>query len=67
MVKQYISQKLRLKIIEDTRNYSIKEMWIDQIWLDQSELMRKKHTKNYEVLNCIEHLLILAFAVTASI
>ena len=67
MVKQNISQELRFKIVEETRNYSIKEMWIDQMWLDQSELMRKKHTKNYKVLNYIEHLLILASVVTASI
>ena len=51
MPKKNISQKFRLKNIDETRNYLIKE-------INQNELMSKKHKKVYRVLNYIEHLLI---------
>ena len=53
MVEENISQELRLKNIEVTRNYFIKE-------IDQNELMRNKHEKVDTILNYIEHFRILA-------
>ena len=50
-------QEFRLKKIHETRNYFTKE-------IDQNELMSKKHRQVYMTLNCIEHFLILASAVT---
>ena len=52
-----INQKFRLKNIDETRNYYIKE-------INQNELMSKKHEKVCRVLNIIEHLLILISTVT---
>ena len=54
MVGEYISQEFRLKNIEETKNYFIKE-------INQNELMRKNHK---QVSNYIEYLLLLASAVT---
>ena len=45
-----ISQEFRLKIIDETRNYLIKE-------INQNELMSKKYKKVYKILNYIEHYL----------
>ena len=57
MVGEYISQKFRLKNIEETKNYFIKET-------NQNELMRKNHK---QVSNYIEYLLLLASAVTVCV
>ena len=46
-----------MRNIEETRNYFIKET-------NQSELLSKKHKKICTTLNCLEHFLILACAVT---
>ena len=55
-----ISQEFRLKNINETRNYLIKE-------INQNELMSKNNKKNYRVLNYIEHSLILISTVTGCI
>ena len=52
MSEENISQEFRLKNINKTINYLIKE-------INQIELMSKKQRKIYRVLNYIEHLLIL--------
>ena len=52
-----ISQDIRLKNIEVTRNYFIKE-------IDQNEPISKKHRKVCATLNYIEHFLILVSTVT---
>ena len=49
MSEEKISQKLRLKDIDERRNYLMGE-------INQNELMSKKHKKVYRVLNYIEHL-----------
>ena len=51
MSEENISQEFRLKNIDETRNYFIKE-------INQNELMSKKHKKVCRVLNYIDHLLI---------
>ena len=51
MAEKNISQEFRLKNIERTRNYYIKE-------LNQNELMSKKHKMFCTTLNYVEHLLI---------
>ena len=58
--KENISQEFILKNKEETRSYFIKE-------IDQNELMSKNLKKFCATLNYIEHLLILASAVTWSI
>ena len=60
MSKENISQEFRLKNIEETRNYFIKEIY-------QNELMSKKHKKVCMTLNYIEHFLILASVITRCI
>ena len=60
MLKENICQELRLKNIEETRNYSIKET-------DQNELVNKKYRKVCATLNYIEHFLILAPVVTGCV
>ena len=57
MDEENISQEFRMKNIEETRNYLIKE-------IDQNELMSKKHKNAYKFLNYTEHFLILVSAVT---
>ena len=52
-----ISQKFRLKNIDETRNYLIKE-------INQSELMSKKYKKVCKNLIYTEHFLILGSATT---
>ena len=49
-----------MKNTEETKNYFIKE-------IDQNELMSKKRKNVCMTLNCIEHFLILASAVTRCI
>ena len=60
MSEENISQELKLRNIDETRNYFPKK-------IAQNELMRKKHKKVCTTLNYIEHLLILASAVTGCI
>ena len=52
-----MSQKFRLKNIDGTRSYFLKE-------IEQNELMRKKHKNVCATLNYIEHFLILAYTIT---
>ena len=59
--KENISQEFRLENIEEIKNWITK--WINK-QIDQNELMSKKHKKVCRPLNYIEHLLILASAVT---
>ena len=49
MVEENISQEFRLKNLDETRNYFLKE-------IEQNELMSKKHKKVCTTLNYIEHL-----------
>ena len=48
MTEENIGQKLRLKNMDETRNYFIEAV-------NQNELMSKKHKKVCVVLNYIEH------------
>ena len=57
MSEENISQEFRLKNKDETRNYLIEE-------INQNELMSKKHSKIYRLLNYIEHLLTLISTVT---
>ena len=57
MAEENISQEFRLKNIEKTRHYFIKD-------IDQNELKSKKHKKVCTTLRYIEQCLILASAVT---
>ena len=52
MSEENICQEVRLKNIDETRNYLIEE-------INQNELMNKKNKKVCRVLNYIEHLLVL--------
>ena len=52
-----LSQELRLKHIDKTRNYFLEE-------IKQNELMSKKHKKVCAALNYVEHFLILASTIT---
>ena len=60
MSEEHISQEFRLKNVDHTRNYFFEEK-------KQNELMSKKHKKVCTTLNCIEHFLILASAITGCI
>ena len=60
MSEENISQKFRLKNINETRNYLIEE-------INQNELISKKHKKVCKVLNYIELLLILVSTVTGRV
>ena len=55
-----MSQELRLRYINETRNHFIKE-------IEQNQLMSKKHKKVCTTLNYIEHFLILASTMTGCI
>ena len=55
-----MSQELRLRYINETRNHFIKE-------IEQNQLMSKKHKKVCTTLNYIEHILILASTMTGCI
>ena len=57
MAEENISQEIRLKNIDETRNYFLKE-------IEQNEMMCKKHKKVCITLNCTEHFLILGFTIT---
>ena len=57
MAEENTSQEFRLKKIDETRSHFIED-------IKQNDLTSKKHKKVCLVLNSIEHLLILASAVT---
>ena len=52
-----MSQELRLKNIDETRNVFLEE-------IEKNELMSRKHKKVCTTLNYIEHFLILASTIT---
>ena len=60
MSEENISQELRLKNIDERRNYLIEE-------INQNELISKKRKNVYRVLDYIEHLLILVSTATVCI
>ena len=60
MVEENMSQEFRLKNIDETRNYLIKE-------INRNELMSKKHKKFCTTLDCIKHFLILASVMTGCV
>ena len=60
MVEENISQEFRLKNIDETRNYLIKE-------INRNELMSKKHKQFCTTLNYIKHFLILASVITGCV
>ena len=60
MGDENINHELRLKNIEEIKNYFIKE-------INQNELMSKKHEKVCTILNHNEHFLILAPAITGCV
>ena len=60
MAEENISQECRLKNIDETRNYLIKE-------INQNELFSKKHKKICTTLNYIENFLILASTITGCV
>ena len=60
MVEENISQEIRLKNIDETRNYLIEE-------INWNELMSKKHKKIFATLNYIEHFHILASTITGCV
>ena len=60
MGKENISQEFRLKNRKEINNYSMKET-------DQNKLVSKDHKKFSAILNCINHLFILASAITGCV
>ena len=60
MVEENISQELRFKNIDETRNYFLEE-------IEQNELISGKHKKVCKTLNYIELLVVLASTVTGCI
>ena len=60
MTEENISQEFRLKNIDETRNYLIKE-------INLNKLISKKCKKVCTVLNYIEHFLILCSTITVCI
>ena len=60
MVKENISQKFKLKNIDETRNYFLKE-------IKQNELISRKHKKICTTLNYSENFLILASTIIGCI
>ena len=60
MIKENISQKVRLKNVDETRNYFLEK-------IEQVVLMSNKHKKVCTTLNYIEHFLILSTTVTGCI
>ena len=53
-------QEFRLKKIDEIRNCFIEE-------ISQSELISNKHKKVFRVLNCINYLLIVIYAITGCV
>ena len=60
MAEENVSQKLRQKNIDETRNYLIKE-------INRNDLISKKYKKVCATLSYIEHFLILGSTVTGCI
>ena len=60
MVEENMSQELRLKNIDKTRNHFFEE-------IEKNELISKKHKKVCTTLNYIEHFLILASVIIGCI
>ena len=60
MVEENISQKFRLKNIDEARNYFLEE-------IEQNKLLSKEYEKVCTPLNYIEHFLILASTITRDI
>ena len=60
MVEENISQKFRLKNIDQTKNYLIEE-------INRNELMSKKHRNICTTLNYTEHFFILGSTITGYI
>ena len=55
-----VSQKFRLKLIDEMRNYFLKE-------IKQTELMSRKNKKVCKTLNYIQNFLVLASKITGCI
>ena len=60
MVQENISQEFRLKNIDETRNYFLRE-------IKQNELTSKKQNKVCTTLNYTEHFLIFTSTITGFI
>ena len=60
MVEENISQEFRLKVIDDTRNYFVRE-------IEQNELIIKNNKKVCTTLNYTEHFLVLISTFTGCI
>ena len=60
MVEENISQEFRLKVIDETRNYFVRE-------IEQNELIIKNNKKVCTTLNYTEHFLVLISAFTGCI
>ena len=60
MVEENISQEFRLKVIDETRNYFVRE-------IEQNESTIKNNKKVCTTLNYTEHLLVLISTFTGCI
>ena len=60
MVEKKISKELRMKYIDETKNFFLKEM-------EQNELMSRKHKKVCTTLDYTEHFFILPSGITATV
>ena len=60
VVEEIISQELKVKNIDERRNYFLEE-------IEQNELMSRKHKRVCTILNYIEHFLTLASTITGCI
>ena len=60
MAEENICQEIRLKNIDETRNYLIQE-------INRNELTSKKHKKICTVLNYVEHFFISAPTITGCV
>ena len=60
MSEKSISQEFRLKNIDKTKNYFLLE-------IKENELIRKKHRKVRQVLNYIDHLLVVISTITGCV
>ena len=60
MPEENISQKIRLKKKDETRNYLIEE-------INQNKLMSKKHKKVCRILNYIDHSLFVISTITGCV
>ena len=58
MFEKNVSQECRLKIMDELRNYLIKE-------ISQNQILNEKYKELYRVLKFIEHLLISTSTVSA--